>query len=233
VTVPPTPTNVIASLGDRLTNTQDREAYAALMCYLNRLPADDEFRRLAELLGLLSLVGQRIPDALTEFLLEFRLRADAEAEFCGQVNARLAKLPQEIAEGVDPAVVAKAMSESFRQQLATSGLQETAALLKAAVITLKTLSGELTNVIKPVAMMHSEETKTLLTTVHRMEEENARESSRTRAMRWILVCFALVVTFLLGEFSGEVSERWHMWKIGESAVQVERLDNGSHVSRVQ
>ncbi len=38
--------------------------------------------------------------------------------------------------------LARAMTESFRQQLAASGLQETASLLKAAVITLKSLSGE-------------------------------------------------------------------------------------------
>ncbi len=101
--MPPTAPNVIASLADRLTNTQDRETYSALMCYLNRLPPGDEFRQLAELLGLLSLLGQRIPDALVEFLEEFRLKTKAEAEYCAKVEARLANLPKEIADGIDPA----------------------------------------------------------------------------------------------------------------------------------
>ena len=73
--MPTTAPNVISSLADRLTNTQDRETYSSLMCYLNRLPPGDEFRQLAELLGLLSLLGQRIPDALAEFLEEFHSKA--------------------------------------------------------------------------------------------------------------------------------------------------------------
>ena len=166
--------NVISSLADRLTNTQDRETYSSLMCYLNRLPPGDEFRQLAELLGLLSLLGQRIPDALAEFLDEFRSKAKAEAEYCAKVEARLANLPKDIADGIDPAAVAKAMSESFRQQLAVSGLQETASLLKAAVITLKSLSGEVSTELKPLSATFSDETKKLLASVRQIEDENAR-----------------------------------------------------------
>lgn len=76
--------SVIAGLAGRLTNTQDRETYSALMCYLNRLPPGDEFRQLAELLGLLSLVGQRIPNALADFLGEFRAQTKIAVEYQGR-----------------------------------------------------------------------------------------------------------------------------------------------------
>jgi hypothetical protein len=123
---------------------------------------------------LLSLLGQRIPDALAEFLEEFRSKATAEAAYCAKVEARLANLPKDIADGIDPAAVAKAMSESFRQQLAVSGLQETASLLKAAVITLKSLSGEVSTELKPLSATFSDETKKLLASVRQIEDENAR-----------------------------------------------------------
>lgn len=199
--------SAMASLADRLTNTQDRESYSALMCYLNRLPPCDEFRQLAELLGLLSLVGQRIPDALADFLGEFRAQTKIAVEYQGQVQARLANLPREIEAGIDPVALAKQMSESFRQQLSASGLQDTAALLKAAVLTLKTLSVEVTTVLKPTAAILSGETANLLASRRQIEEQNARLSHQHQVKSWILLCLVGMLTFLLGLFYGEIAER--------------------------
>ena len=85
--------NVIAGLAARLTDSQDRETYAALVSYVNELPPGDEFRQLMEMLGLLSLVGQRVPDALAELLTELRGQSKAAADYHGQVDARLAHFP--------------------------------------------------------------------------------------------------------------------------------------------
>ena len=225
--MPPTAPNLIASLADRLTNTQDRETYSALMCYLNRLPPGDEFRQLAELLGLLSLLGQRIPDALAEFLEEFRSKAKAEAEYCAKVEARLANLPREVADGIDPAAVAKAMSESFRQQLAASGLQETASLLKAAVITLKSLSGEVSTSLKPIAATFSDETKKLLATARQMVDENARLLQQQKMSKWVWAWLLSIVMFLLGAFYGQVLEKRHSAdSVGNISFQLQRIESG-------
>ena len=206
MTVTP-PSSALASLADRLTHTQDRESYSALMCYLNRLPPSDEFRQLAELLGLLSLVGQRVPDALAEFLAEFRAQTKIAVEYQGQVQARLANLPQEIAAGVDPTAIAKDMSESFRQQLSACGLQDTAALLKAAVITLRTLSGEVATVLKPTATNLADETANLLAVRRQMEAQNAQLFQQYRAKSWIVLCLVGMLTFLLGVFYSEITEK--------------------------
>jgi hypothetical protein len=218
-----TPT-VIAGLASRLTNTRDRETYSELMCYLGRLPPGDEFRQLAELLGLLSLVGQRIPEALGEFLVEFRAQTKAEADYHGQVDARLASLPQEIAAGVDPTVIAKGMSESFRQQLAASGLQETAALLKAAVITLRTLSGEVTTTLKPVASTLSDEMEKLLTAARRVEEFNSQLVDQKRASQWLLQGLVGMVVFALGVlYGGVVEKRQTSDLLSNIGVQLQRI----------
>ena len=225
--MPPTAPNLIASLADRLTNTQDRETYSALMCYLNRLPPGDEFRQLAELLGLLSLLGQRIPDALAEFLEEFRSKAKAEAEYCAKVEARLANLPREIADGIDPATVAKAMSESFRQQLAASGLQDTASLLKAAVITLKSLSGEVSTELKPLAATFSDETKKLLASARQIAEENARLLLQQKKTKWVWACLLGIVLFLLGSLYGQVLEKRNTTDSFENiSFHLQRIENG-------
>jgi hypothetical protein len=194
------------------------------MCYLNRLPPGDEFRQLAELLGLLSLVGQRIPDALADFLAEFRAQTKIAVEYQGQVQACLANLPQEIGAGIDPGAIAKEMSESFRQQLSASGLQDTAALLKAAVVTLRTLSGEVTTTLKPVASTLSNEMENLLTAARRVEEFNSQLVDQKRASRWLLQSLVGMVVFSLGALYGSVVERRHTLDVlTDIGVQLERI----------
>ena len=106
--------NGLAALFGRLTDPKDRETYAALISFVDSLPEGDELFRLVELLGLLSLVGQRVPMRSASFFTELRAQTKATANCHGQMDARLAALPQEIAAGVDVARLAKAMSERFR-----------------------------------------------------------------------------------------------------------------------
>lgn len=225
--MPSTAPNVIACLADRLTNKQDRETYSKLMCYLGRLPPGDEFRQLAELLGLLSLLGQRIPDALAEFLEEFRSKAKAEAEYSVKLEARLANLPKEIADGIDPAAFANAMSESFRQQLSASGLQDTASLLKAAVITLKSLSGEVSIALKPIAATFCDETNKLLSTVSQLRHENARLYHQQKVTKWIGACLFGSVMFLFGAFFGQALEKRHTaGGVDNISFHLQRIETG-------
>jgi hypothetical protein len=174
-------TNALAGLAGRLTDPQDRERYAAILTYLQRLPEEDEFSHLAELLGLLSLMGQRVPDAIAELLIELRSQTGAAKEYYAQIDARLAGLPQEIAAGVDPSAIAKDMSHSFRQQLSQTALHETASLLKAAVITLKSLSTELVTTLQPISVTLSEKTTTLLATLKELNEFEQRAADRGKS----------------------------------------------------
>jgi hypothetical protein len=113
--------DAFSSLAGRLTEPQDRETYAPLISYVNSLPPGDELFKVVQLLGLLSLLGQRLPDVLAEFLAELRAQTKAAGSYHDKLDERLARLPDEIAQGVDPSAIAKAMSESFRQQLAGCG----------------------------------------------------------------------------------------------------------------
>ena len=74
----------LASLAGRLTDLQDREKYAALISYVRALPPTDEFRQLVDMLGLLSLLAQRVPDALAEFVAELREQTKVIGDYCAR-----------------------------------------------------------------------------------------------------------------------------------------------------
>ena len=88
----------LISLAARLTDPGDRERYAAVLSYVQRLPPTDEFRQLVDLMGSLTLLGQHSPDAMAEFLETFRQERKvpgSAADYAGigsTVSAELAKL---------------------------------------------------------------------------------------------------------------------------------------------
>jgi hypothetical protein len=107
--------SALAGLVARLTDPHDRETYAGLLSYFDSLPADDEMFRLARLLGLLTLVGQRIPEAAATLTAELQAQAKAASAYYELFNDRLTRLAAEITEGVDTSTIARAMAESVRQ----------------------------------------------------------------------------------------------------------------------
>ncbi len=224
-------TNALAGLAGRLTDPEDRERYAAIVLYLQALPPEDEFRHLAELLGLLSLAGQRVPEALAEFLSELRTQTKATAAYCGQVDARLASLPREIAAGVDPVVIARSMSEAFRQQLAATGLQDTAQLLKVATATIQQLSGDVTGTLKPAAAEYrgivsniSTQVKKLDSAARQVEQHNAALMVRERSNRWALQAVGALLLFVVGGLCGIVIEKRQTTEVlSKVSAQIERL----------
>jgi hypothetical protein len=204
----------IASLAARLTDPKDRETYAELMCYVSALPPGDEFRRLAELMGLLSLLGQRLPEALAESLTALRLLAESAGDHYNRVEKRLSGLPQEITKGVDPSAMAKVMSEAFRQQLAATALQETAALLKSSTGEIKSLSGQITSAIKPasaelgaVAASISRELSNLRVASAELRQWNAELAFEEQRNSWLWQSMCAFVLFLVGCLVGVFLER--------------------------
>jgi hypothetical protein len=105
----------LVGLVARLTDPHDRETFAELVSYFDSLPPDDEMFRLVRLLGLLTLVGQRIPEAVATLTNELQAQAQAASACCNIFNNRLDRIAAEITNGVDTSAIAKAMAESVRQ----------------------------------------------------------------------------------------------------------------------
>jgi hypothetical protein len=209
----PTPP-VIAGLAARLTDSQDREAYAALVSYINELPPGDEFRQLMEMLGLVSLLGQRVPDALAGAMTELRELTDAAGNYHAQVDKRLASLPDEIAAGVDVETMAEGMAESFRQQLAATGLETTANLLRNSSREITALSGQISASLKPAAQEYKSVTATISSELARLtlasnelRKHNSQLMANERSNNWWLFGFMMLSILLVGIVAGISMEK--------------------------
>jgi len=221
----------LIGLGARLTEAQDRETYAALVSYFDSLPPGDELFRLAQLLGLLSLLGQRVPEAAAQLLAELREQTKAAGNYHAQVDGWLARLPQEIAQGVDVGSIAKAMSESFRQQLVATGLQETAAILKVAAKEIKPLATNIASALKPVTQEYkgisatiSAELGKLTAASRHVQEHNAQLILQERSNVWVWQGLLALVLFLVGGLCGIVLEKRQTTDILSGIVtQIEQI----------
>jgi len=136
-------------LAARLTKPEDRETYAGLISYFESLPDHDELFHIVELLGLLSLLGQRLPDALAEAMSQMGSLTDRAGEYYGEIDSRLEALPDQITTAVDIKRMAKEMGELFRQQIAASTLESSAAQLRNSLAEITALSGQITTSVKP------------------------------------------------------------------------------------
>lgn len=208
----------LSSLAARLPDPQDREWYAGLVSYIHSLPPNDELVKVAQLFGFLTLMGRELPEAiaseqakLREFLRKaygaLEQEVKTNATYHEKLNERLKKLPEEIAEGVKPEAIAKAMSESFRQQLAQTGLQDAGQLLKNAVKELKQVSGELDRAVKPLQDRYNSigsqiegEVQKLDSASAQLRQQTANLIAQTHEDRWawkIAVCAFLVAAGML------------------------------------
>jgi hypothetical protein len=223
---------VIAGLAARLTDSQDREAYAALVSYINELPPGDEFRQLMEMLGLVSLLGQRVPAALADAMTELRELTDAAVNYHAQVDKRLASLPDEIFDGVDVEALAKDMAESLRQQLAATGLETTANLLRNSSREITALSGQISASLKPAAQEYKSVTATISSELARLtlasnelRKHNSQLMANERSNNWWLFGFMMLSILLVGIVAGITMEK--------SGTTEALVNLGTQVERIQ
>jgi hypothetical protein len=195
----------LKSLAARLTEPSDREAYAALVSYVNSLPPGDELSRLAEMLGLVSLLSQRIPDAIGELLVELRHEKVSVRLYGEAVDSRLANLPHEMACGVDVGAVAAELAERFRAQIKETGLYETASLLRNGAREMRSVSADMAAALRPLAAEYKATSETvaaelvkLVSAARVVEAHNARLIARERSQTWIWTALVGTVMLIVG-----------------------------------
>jgi hypothetical protein len=222
----------LAGLAGRLTDSEDRERYTAILLYLQALPPEDEFRHLAEIMGLLSLLGQRVPDALAGAMTELRELTDAAGNYHAQVDKRLASLPDEIAAGVDVEAMAEGMAESFRQQLAATGLETTANLLRNSSREITALSGQISASLKPAAQEYKSVTATISSELasltlasNELRKHNSQLMANERSNNWWLFGFMMLSILLVGIVAGISMEK--------SGTTEALVNLGTQVERIQ
>jgi hypothetical protein len=221
----------LAGLSAHLTDPGDRETYAALISYFHSLPPGDELLRLAQLLGFLSLLGERLPDALSGFLATLQEQTQTAGEYQAQLEKRLAQLPNEIAAGVDPGAIAKVMSEAFRQQLAAVGLEESARAIGASAAGIKKLSTEMPEYLKPLTAI-SAELKKVSNASAELRQYNVDLVAQVAEERWqwkLVFCVAILcVGFLFGIAFEKRSTGNSIVGIEERVIEMQQQPAASH-----
>jgi hypothetical protein len=199
----------LLSLAARLQDPVDRESYAELVVWLRSLPPHDEMVKLARLLGFLTLIARDLPGALATEATELRELSQTNAAYHCALQERLSKFPEEIAERVNPEELAEAMSESFRQQLSATALEDTGRLLGASIAGLTRLSSDLASAVKPLTNQYpgisttiSAELAKLTNSSTELRRHNAGLIAQASEERWqwkALFCILLLFCgFLFG-----------------------------------
>lgn len=221
----------LTGLAARLTKPEDRETYAGLLSYFHSLPEHDELFHVVELLGLLSLLGQRLPEALSEFLAELQAQTKASSDYHCILDKRLSSLPHEIVAGVNVAAIAKDMGEALRQQLTATGLETTSDLLRNSAREITALSGQISATLKPV----SQEYKTISSTISteltkltdaagQLESHKARFFEQERTNAWFWQGLVALVLFISGGLCGiEMEKRQTVDALTNISSQIERV----------
>jgi len=229
--------DALANLATRIPDPQDRQWFAEIVSYVQSLPPTDEFVKVAQLFGFLTLIGRELPAHLEEERKQFRkLLLEAHAEFKKQVQTnanyhdqlaeRLNRLPQEIANGVKPDDIAKAMAESFRQQIAATGIEETKTLLSAATSDLKRITHELDKAVRPISDRYSSvavqiekqaaeigsQSGKLLRTAESLQAKNSELIREMRSLEWYWYVAVALILVLLG---GVVGAMWEHRNVGD------------------
>jgi len=135
----PAEADFIDEIADLLPAKQ-RQLWYRDMAHLRRLPAEDEMLRIARAMGFLTLVTRQTPAQIAAerkqlaAILSESIKAIQSARrdalvLQRQLEERLTRLPEAIAEGISPAAIAAKLSESLRQQFVASGIPETAQAL--------------------------------------------------------------------------------------------------------
>lgn len=188
--------DTLGNLANQLTDPGDRQTYGELISYVRRLPAGDEFRNLAEMLGFMALLTGRLPDAVASLLLELRAQSTMAADYHGQLNGYLATLPAKIAKELDP--LAKSMGETFRQQIAAAGLREIADSVKLSADQVKPLAGQLEGVTATISTQLAH----LRVASEKLQAHNSRLIQQRRKYGWMWQALAGLVLLLGGIMLG-------------------------------
>lgn len=148
----------------RLVPSELQREYYRVLAHTRSLNPDDEMLKILEAMGILALITRHTPADIAaereriQEMLDIHLQFANEAqqrmlEYSQVLESRLAALPSEVEEGLNPEEVSKLLGESLRQHLSQTGiedaanaLQQTAAALSSAQ---KRLAATFVNISDP------------------------------------------------------------------------------------
>jgi hypothetical protein len=213
----------------KLLEPGQREYFYQRMLYFRQLRPEDELLRLVEAIGLLALLIREAPLAIARereqmaqlletSLATIQVAGEAGQAYQRQLDSRLTRLPADLARGISPEAIARAITESLRQQFVHSGLPATADGLTAISQQVTHATGQLQRAAgllsdctdiadqaqAAIDRMSTSVAKATDTTQWAVGELTHRFSVECRRA----VCLLCGAAWLLGILGGVAFERW-------------------------
>ena len=224
-----TPTTTEPSLFDAIAEllpAGQREHFYRRMAHLRQLSPNDEMLQIAEAMGFLALVTRETPSAIAVErqkleavllkMMETLQSAHREAvAYQQQLEGRLAKLPQEITQGISAEVIAAKITEGIRQRWAETGLPATAEAIKTHSSSLQASSRELTAALQLFADPQTGAVPRVNETLSRMKADLRNATDHVRALMnslnkelWRSILVLCAGAMGIGIVIGTLFERW-------------------------
>jgi len=139
-----------------------RADYYREMSHCRTLPESDEMLRILRAMQFLTVLIEQAPrkvaiereqiaDVLARAIEAIRITHQSTTTYHKQLEARLAKLPLEIAKGIDAEAIAAKLSESLRQEFQQTGLPAVADAMNTQATTLRNTTKALAMVVNEFA----------------------------------------------------------------------------------
>jgi hypothetical protein len=228
----PSPASTPEDLFDaiaRLLEPGQREHFYQCMLYFKHLRPEDELLRLVEAIGFLALLIREAPHAVAREraqlaqLLEtsvatMQAAGEAGQAYQRQLDDRLTTLPTDLAQRISPEAIARAITESLRQQFVHSGVPATADALTALSQQLTQATGQLQQAAGQLSACSgiAEQARGAI------GQMSTSVANATATARWTVaelthqfrgeciraVCLLCGAAWLLGVLGGVAFERW-------------------------
>jgi hypothetical protein len=206
-----------------------RAAYYRELNHCRSLPENDEMLRILRAIQFLTLLMREVPErvCIERERLEqfFHQSMETVAELASGaerhrslLDDRLAALPEEVAQGIQPDVVAREINESLRKQFVQSTLPQTAKAMTAIAAQLQTAVVDFSKSANMLNHAHSgaERARDAVDKLDRTVSDAARTARQSaeqlssafrREMKWSI--YTLVsVALILGLGTGMLFQHW-------------------------
>ena len=151
------PQRIAADLIDRIANALPEELradYYRELSHCRNLPENDEMLRILRAMQFLAVLMERVPgqvaiereqfaQVLARGVESIQATYQAGITYQKQLEARIAKLPEEITKGISAEAIAAKLSESLRQQFQRTGLPAVADAIGVQTTALRQASKDL------------------------------------------------------------------------------------------
>jgi hypothetical protein len=203
-----------------------RADYYRELSHCRALPESDEMLRILRAMQFLTVLIEQAPGQVAierEQLAEVLERAieaiqtthQASTRYQKQLEARLAKLPEEVAKGINAEAIAARLSESLRQQFQETGLPAIAEAMSVQATTLRNTTKTLSVVVSEFAHPQNGAAPRVNEALSRMKAnvENAANHVRVQMNGlgkelWKSIAILCSGLLVLGFLAGMLYQQW-------------------------